>query len=28
VSVKNDEIDKIRADLIKEKILKGIDADV
>jgi protein arginine kinase len=26
--VKNDEIDKIRADLIKEKILKGIDADV
>jgi len=28
VSVKNDEINKIRADLIKEKILKGIDADV
>jgi len=28
VSVKNDKIDKMRADLIKEKIFKGIDADV
>jgi protein arginine kinase len=26
--VKNEEIDKIRADLVKEKILKGIDANV